>query len=131
MARMLFKGLLAFVCCSIVALEYPARADTITAEEIEVPAPEWSVFFEAEEPTLPRLLDELPEEIAETPRAPEREEQRSASSVVPIPLNRCWFFDCGGDGGRRRTPRIPTAPIPEPTAGLLFLAGLLVLAKAR
>ena len=114
-----------------------AQADSIPAEEIEVPPPEWSVFFEPPAPPLAPPVAEDPigpfMAPSTTPQAPPKAGPQGPSIVaIPVPFNLCWFKRCGnGDTHYSPAPPPPstTQPIPEPTAALLFGLGLLILGR--
>lgn len=138
---------LAFVVALLAASL--VRADSITAEEIEVPPPEWSVFYREPEPEPPALVafEPPPVELEEGPPLappPSTPPPSGPPAVPPIgppivvvpPL--CWlpFVSCGGGDDRPpRPPRPPTgppsAPVPEPTAALVFGVALYLVAKRR
>lgn len=135
-------------------------ADSIPAEEIEVPPPTWSVFYTGEPPPPPVLLPPvesphdwdsmepiLLKESPEVPVSPPIGAPRTppTSGVPIVPISWCWLpWLCNDsdddDGGRppRLTPppfyppgNPPTAPVPEPTAFLVFGLGLALIARKK
>lgn len=139
----------------ISLLARAARADSIPAEEIEVPPPTWSIFYEEEpEPELvlppvesPHDWDNMEPLVVTEPPARTPIGPIVAAGVPPalvgvgLITGWCWLpwlcndNDGGGNGSvlppSGPPPGPPTPAIPEPGAFLVFGAGLLLLARGR
>lgn len=137
---LLFRVLFAL---ALIVLASTARADTIEAEEIEVPPPDWSVFFEETPSEPPVYLPPVAEPdvviaTTEPGPAPEPEPRHGrTTSIPPVIVGPppdwkpwCWFRRCGGRPGRPGGD--PPAPaVPEPSSALLFAVGLSMLWRVR
>ena len=142
-----------FTIIFILSLAVSADADSIEAEELEVPPPEWSIFYEAL-PPVPPVYTDPPEEavtIEQTPpvstTATSFPPTSNTNSLVPVPfvLDVCWFKKCGNNDSPHnphfkphfKPPVGPPGgppggnPIPEPGAGAMFLLGLGLLSLSR
>lgn len=142
-----------------------AYADSIPAEEIEVPPPTWSVFYvPKEEVPLPPVLLDTPHDfntmtpilLKDGPSTTTTTASTGggAPPIVPVvvpPINYCWlpwFCDNNDDNddGNNRKPRTPKhppyvppdkpknppgAPVPEPTAIVIFGVVLGILTKYK
>ena len=135
-----------------------SKADSIPAEEIEVPPPTWSIFYEGEpepEPLPPVFTPiEIEGPLISTLPPPDMATPATAGGGVPPGLvgagvgigviSFCWIPGLcgnggnGGDGGGGSPPfitppppppKFPTAPVPEPGAFLVFAVGLLLLSR--